>query len=318
MSKFVKNTKIVAAMDPVLERAINMIGKDHAYTDLEKMLKSEDIDAVYIATPHHLHKPLIKQAFEAEKHVFCEKPLTISVGDAREILQLQKKHNNLKLGVNYQYRYDHNCFRLVSGVQTGILGQVYYANCNIFFSRNLDYFEQGPWRTKISTAGGGTLIIHGSHIIDIMIWALGDPISVMGTINTIKFKDIEVEDIGFGIVEFNNGIYAQINDSMIVQPKMRLFGDLVELQIFGEKGRCYYKGPWPFASLQWKGVKSYKVKKEVSGISNFSRCVKAFGNWVLHDTPFHNTVEQCSKVLCLIEALYKSSKSNKKESVEKL
>jgi len=318
MAKLIKNTKIVAGTDLILENAINIAGKNHAYTDVDKMYKNEDIDVVYIATPHHLHKPMIKQAFEEGKHIFCEKPVTISVEDARQIKQMDNKNNNLKLGFNYDYRYDHNCYRLAMGIQNGHLGDIYYANCNVFFSRKLDYFNKGPWRTKKETAGGGTLIIHGSHIIDVLLWALGEPATVIGKIDTLKFKEIEVEDVGFGIVEFESGAYAQINDSMIIMPKLRKFNDTVELQIFGEKGRCSYKGPWPFSKLNWSGVKKFKSKKNTKGLAHIGRCIKAFGNWVLNDTPFLNTVEESSRVLRLTNALYKSSNSGIKEPIEKL
>jgi len=318
LSKTVKNTKIAAAMDLQLDRAIKIGGRDHAYTDLEKMYKNEDFDAVYIATPHSLHKPMIKQAFEEGKHVFCEKPVGISVDDAREIKKIDEKYPNLKLGFNYNYRYDHKCYKMATGIQNHHIGKVYYVNCNVFFSRKLDYFEKGPWRTKISSAGGGTLMIHGSHLIDVMIWALGEPIKVIGKIDTVKFKEIEVEDVGFGIVEFENGAYAQINDSMIVHPRIRKINDTVELQIFGEKGRCSYRGPWPFSTLKWKGVPQFKVKKNIRGIAHFGRSIKSFGNWVLEDIPFFNTIEESSKVLRLISALYNSSQSGKKEPIEKL
>ncbi|MFX0021267.1 MAG: Gfo/Idh/MocA family protein [Candidatus Hermodarchaeota archaeon] len=315
VTKIIKNTKIVAAADLDINKAIKIGG--YACTDPEEMYENEDFDAVYIATPHHLHKPMIKQAFENGKHVLCEKPVSISLDDAREIQILDNQYQDLKLGFNYNYRYDHNCYRLVNALQNNHLGETYYANCNVYFSRNETYFEKGPWRTKKETAGGGTLLIHGSHILDIMIWAFGTPKTIMGKTNNLKFKNIEVEDFGLAIIEFENGIYAQINDSTFINPPYGIFKEKVELEVFGKKGRCFYKGPWPKSSLTWKGVKKFKTKKEIKGISHFGRSVKAFGEWVLHDKPYLNTIEESSKVLSLISALYKSSETGKKENIEK-
>ncbi len=271
---------------------------------------------MYLATPHHLHKPMIKQAFENGKHVLCEKPVSISIDDAREIRNLNKQYKNLKLGFNYNYRYDHNCYRLVKALHNNHLGEVYYANCNVFFSRNESYFQKGPWRTKKETAGGGTLLIHGSHILDIMIWAFGTPKAIMGKTDSLRFKNIEVEDFGLGIIEFENGVYAQINNSTFVKPPYGFLKEKVELEVFGKDGRCYYRGPWPKSSLSWKGVKKYKIKKEVKGFSHFGRSVKAFGEWILSEKPYYNTIEESSKVLSLISSLYKSSESGKKEIIE--
>jgi predicted dehydrogenase len=301
-----------------LERANKLVSKEHSYKEPDDMYKNENIDAVYIATPHHLHESMIKQALEQGKHVFCEKPVSSSIESAREIFKITKKYSSLKLGFNYQCRYDYNCYNLAEGVKKGHLGKIYYANCNVYFSRNLDYFNQGPWRTKINTAGGGTLLIHGSHILDVIIWALGEPISVIGKIDNLKFKDIEVEDIGFGIIQFENGSYTQINDSMIIKPKKKKLDDIVELTIFGENGSCYYEGPWPFSSLKWYGVENFKLKENPPGVSDYSECLKAYARWILYNEPFYNIIEESSKVLLLIKALYKSSESGKKERIEKL
>ncbi len=318
LTKFlIKNTKIIAGMDLVQERAEKIGGKGHGYMDIEELYKNEDFDVVYIATPHHLHKPMIKKAFEEGKHVFCEKPVTISIEDAREINQLDKKYNNLKLGFDYMYRYDTPCYRLAKGIQNGHLGNLYYANCNIYFSRKQKYLDEGPWRTKWETSGGGTLLIHGSHLIDVLISALGEPKTVYGKIDTLKFKPIEVEDVGFGTVEFENGVYANITGSMIISPSMG-FGGENDLKLFGEKGRCTYTGSWPRSKLKWYGVKKFKIQKPTKAISNLGKCIKAFGEWVLNDKPFINTIEESSKVLRLIKTLYKSSETGNKEEIPKL
>ncbi len=316
-SKLLKNVKIQAATDIIIRKARKVARKEHAYTNVEKMFRNEDIDAVYIATPHYLHKKFINQAFQEGKHVLCEKPVTISLDDAREILKLDKEYKNLKLGFNYQYRYDPNCINLIQAIRKKQLGDIYYSNCNVFFSRDLNYFNKGDWRTKIATAGGGTLLSQGSHIIDIMIWALGEPKSVIGKISNLKFKNIEVEDIGFGIVEFENGILGQINNSMIVEPRIRPAEDTCELLIFGQKGRVTYIGPWP-SSLECFGEINLKTITELKDTPPFITSINVFTEWVLEDKPFLNTTEESTKVLRLIMALYKSSKTGKKEKIEKL
>jgi len=99
---------------------------------------------------------------------------------------------------------------------------------------------------------------------------------------------------------------------------MSIFKIRTEIQIFGEKGRGFYKGVWPVSSLKWKGVKKFKIKKDTKAFSHMGRSEKAFANWVLYDKPYLNTLEESSKVLRLISALYKSSETGKKELIEKL
>lgn len=317
-SKFVSNIKIVAGTDANITKAQKIAGKNHAYTDVQKMFDNEDIDAVYIATPHNLHKLNIKQAFENNKHAFCEKPVASTLEDAREINKLDKKYPSLKLGFNYQYRYDKNAKNLIEGLNNNILGDIYYFNCNIYFSRDLDYFNKGDWRTKKSSAGGGTLMMHGSHIMDILIWALGEPKSVIGKIATLKFKSIEVEDVGFGIIEFKNGELGQVNCSMIPQPQMRAESiDLAQLELFGERGRLEYSCMWP-SFLKWYGISHSNLHNDGKNNKYLTGCIEAFRNWILDGIPFYNTIEESSKVLRLISALYKSSETEKKEYLETL
>jgi len=318
ISKLVKNIEFIAATDTILKRAQKVVGKDHAYIDAQEMYNNEDFDAVYIATPHNLHKSNIRQAFENGKHILCEKPVAATLEDAREINKLDKKYDSLKLGFNYQYRYDKNTLNLINGLNNNILGDIYYFNCSVYFSRDLDYFKKSDWRIKIESAGGGTLLNHGSHILDIVIWGLGEPKSVTGKVATLKFKNIEVEDIGIGIIEFHKGIIGQVNCSMIPQPQMRPESiDLAQLELFGERGRLNYSCMWPSA-LKWYGIPLSNLDENGKSNSYMTGCIEAFRDWIIHDIPFYNTIEESSKVLRLISAFYKSSETEKKEYVEKL
>ena len=315
--KLIKNAKFVAAADTDYKKARKIAGKECAYSDVNEMFDKEDFDVLYIATPHYLHRDHIKLAFEHGKHVFCEKPVGISVEDARAIYHLDKKYPHLKLGFNYQYRYDPKCFELSSGIKDGILGDIYYANCNVYFSRDSTYYNDTDWRMTTKFAGGGTLLTQASHIIDIMIWTLGEPKSVIGKVKTAKFKDIETEDLGLGIVEFESGVLAQINSSMIVEPPFESTKGIVELLIFGNLGRVSYKGPLP-SVLNWYGIRNYSPQKTKVYSPYIAGSLEAFADWILNDIPYLNTIEESSKVLRLISALYNSSKTEKKELVEKL
>ena len=93
---------------------------------------------------------------------------------------------------------------------------------------------------------------------------------------------------------------------------------MVKLRVIGEKGHCNYKGPSPFSKLKWNGVKNFKIEKNVKGPMHIGRSIKAFGEWVLQDKPYLNTTEESTRVLRLLSALYKSSKSGKEEQIERL
>ncbi|MHA1147647.1 MAG: Gfo/Idh/MocA family protein [Promethearchaeota archaeon] len=318
LTKFIKSVKIVAGTDLKLENAQKIAGKEHAYTEVDKMLENEALDAVYIALPHYLHKQMIKTALNAGKHILCEKPVAISIQEAREIKQWAEQHRDLKLGFNYDRRYNYGAYKMVSAVHDNHIGKVYFANCTSYYSRDLNYFEKGPWRSKKKTSGGGTLLIHASHMIDILCWALGEPKNVIGVVDTKKFTNLDIEDVGFGTVEFENGTLAQINSSMIVKPRIQRLGDYENIHLFGEKGRIQFGGMAPFSKVKFYGVKKYKIERINRGVHSLMRSMKAFANWVLNDKQFLNTIDESSRALRIVMALYKSAETGKKEIIEKL
>lgn len=165
--------------------------KINKYTDYIEMLERERPDVVHICTPHHLHADMIINALERDVNVLSEKPLCIRQEDIERILQAEKK-SKAKLGVCHQNRYNpENVFikeylkdkDVVSGH-----GQVVWA-------RGKEYYAQDAWRGKWNTEGGGVLINQALHTLDLMIWLLGEPVSVKASLSNFSLKGvIEVED----------------------------------------------------------------------------------------------------------------------------
>ena len=90
-----------------------------------------------------------------------------------------------------------------------------YARINLPWHREHSYFERSPWHKTIGQAGGGTLITQASHLIDIVLWAVGsNPRSAVGYTAKKIFTDVEVEDTALGTLELQNGILVQVCSSM--------------------------------------------------------------------------------------------------------
>ena len=97
---------------------------------------------------------------------------------------------DIKLGVNYQYRYDGGCYRLARAVQAGAIGRVVYARINVPWHRDRSYFEGATWHQFLAQAGGGTLLTQASHLVDIALWSIGSPpVSASGYTARQVFKD---------------------------------------------------------------------------------------------------------------------------------
>ena len=99
------------------------------------MLEEVEIDAVYLAVPHNLHYAMMETAIQSGSHIFVEKPITRTLGEGIAITKMAQ-NSLIKIGVNYQYRYDTGCYALARAVQRGELGEIQFARLNV------------PWRRE--------------------------------------------------------------------------------------------------------------------------------------------------------------------------
>ena len=100
-------------------------GKADAYGDYRKVLERDDIDVVSVVTPDHWHVKIAIEALEAGKHVFCQKPLTLTLEENQLIRRACEKHKNKVFVVGTQQRSSRTHFlRAVNMVQKGLLGDI--------------------------------------------------------------------------------------------------------------------------------------------------------------------------------------------------
>ena len=171
-----RRIKAVMACDRDVARAAGFAGRHGiaGYSgDFGEILIKGGFDAVYLAVPHHLHHEMITAALDAGLPVLAEKPVTRTLAEGRAVAE-KAALLGLKLGVNYQHRYNPGCYALASAVRDGKIGAVHSARINIPWHREISYFDNAPWHARKETAGGGTLITQGSHFLDIVLWAMNE------------------------------------------------------------------------------------------------------------------------------------------------
>lgn len=282
-----------------------------SFTDYGEMLNQAGLDAVYLAVPHSLHYPMIKEALAYGAHVFCEKPIATTLDDALDICRLARK-SGLKVGVNYQYRYDTGCYALANASQEGKLGQILYGKCNVPWHREVQYFAYSPWHGCLEASGGGTLITQASHALDILLWAYGrKPVTALGAKARQRFKDVEVEDLCMGIIEMEDGGLLEVTGSMVATPEQR-----VTIEIYGSHGTGLYSGP-ALPRVRFKGLRIKKAKPPVKGLHALLRSLEGFRKWVMEGQPYLTPVEQSLPVLAVIASVYRSAVTGKREEVDR-
>jgi UDP-N-acetyl-2-amino-2-deoxyglucuronate dehydrogenase len=312
MAKINRHIQITGCADIDIERAgkyASYFKGARAYDDYKVMIRDQDMDAVYLAVPHHLHHPMMKELIFSGIHILCEKPVATNLEDAVEIAELAKEHE-IKVGINYQYRYDKNCYRMAAAARNGDLGQLYYGICNIPWHREDKYFTQSKWHSSKEQAGGGTLITQGSHALDLLLWSFGArPVLVIGATGQKKFSTVEVEDLCMAIVELENGCFLQVTSSMIASSEQPL-----SIHIYGSKGTAKYSGQL-LSRAKFLQASVPKYRPGAAGVHALGRSLEAFRKWVVLDEPYLCTVEDALPVLATVLAIYRSAQTNQPEPV---
>lgn len=281
----------------------------HAFTDFSTLLADAPVDAVYLAVPHHLHGEMILSAIRAGKPVLVEKPLTRTLAEGVALVE-EVSRQRVKVGVNYQYRYDRGCYALARAIQSGALGRVHSVRINVPWRRTRAYFEAAGWHATVAQAGGGTLITQGSHFLDIALWALGEaPVSAAGYTATPGF-DVEVETLAHGIVETSGGALVSITSTMAAAAEQA-----VTLEAYGERGTARYSDR-PLPGVKFGGMRVRRERPPTWGVHALHRSLAGFARWVLEERPFLVPAASALPVLAAVEAIYRSSQSDQKEKVE--
>ena len=267
------------------------------------MLTSGLLDAVYLATPHHLHFGMIVEAVQMNLPVFCEKPITERYETAKELVKFVRK-SGVKVGINYQRRYDTGYHTLIHAAQHGKLGRLRYARINVPWQRNWDYFKNSTWHQKKDQAGGGTLITQASHYIDIVLQAFlpAMPFEVVGFVDQLQFDGrIEVEDFAMGIIRMSNGGYIEVCSSMDAVPQQP-----VEIEIYGSSGTAIHVDE--NESLNFLGgIQQDRIVPPFSGNDSMKRSVESFRVWIEEGRPYWTPISSALSVLACIDGLYRAS-----------
>ncbi|HET6978805.1 MAG TPA: Gfo/Idh/MocA family oxidoreductase [Pyrinomonadaceae bacterium] len=169
----------------------------------QDLLMDYEIDAIYIATPVHLHAEQTIAAAERGKHVLCEKPMALTVAECDRMIDACRS-NNVKLGVAYYRHFYPAVHRVKELLDSGELGIPVVAQINAFEWFNPSASDPRAWLLDKSVAGGGPMFDFGCHRIEVLLDVFGDVRDVKATLANSVF-DREVEDIATAILQFERG-----------------------------------------------------------------------------------------------------------------
>jgi 1,5-anhydro-D-fructose reductase (1,5-anhydro-D-mannitol-forming) len=201
-----------------------------AYSSVPELLADPTIDAVYISTTNELHHSQVLLAAAAGKHILCEKPLALNVGDAIEMVQACRAAG-VVMATNHHLRNAASHRKMKELISSGAIGKVLFAR--VFHAVYLPPNLQG-WRLDKPSAGGGVILDISVHDIDTLRFTLNaEPVKATGISQSASLAKAGLEDGVMGIVEFDNGTLVQIHDAFTVK-----HAD-TGIEYHGEKGSIF-------------------------------------------------------------------------------
>lgn len=171
--------RVVAIASRTLENAqaaAKQLAIPKVHGSYEALLADDEVDAVYVPVPNHLHVPWAIKALEAGKHVLCEKPIGLSVAEAQQLLEAARQHPQLKIMEAFMYRHHPQWQKALELVAEGQIGEL--RTIQSFFSyRNVD-----PQNIRnIDSMGGGGLMDIGCYCISLSRFIFdAEPVRVLG------------------------------------------------------------------------------------------------------------------------------------------
>jgi inositol 2-dehydrogenase len=226
----IPNSKLIAVSD-VDEKKLNKVAEglhiQHRFTDYRQMIALSKLDAVVITTSTKFHKEVIIETAKNDKKIFCEKPLSLSLRDAKEIEEVIEK-NNVFFHMGLMRRFDPGYAAAKEKIKNGEIGDpiVFKASSRDPYRPSLDYAK--PEKS------GGLFLDMGIHDFDLARWYIGEVSEVHSVGNVLAYPEMEsIDDIDNSItsLKFENGKIGTVDLS-----RSGVYGYDIRAEILGTEG----------------------------------------------------------------------------------
>lgn len=315
----ISDVELVGVYEPIEEFATKFSNKYniHAFETYEKVLDSDNVDAVSICTPSGLHASQAIKAIQHGKHVVMEKPMAINREDAQRVIDEARKYG-VKVCVISQFRYSPAIKRVKQEIEKGAFGKIVSASLSMSYYRSVEYYNSSEWRGTWAMDGGGALMNQGIHGVDILQYLMGGVDWVMASMDTMT-RPIETEDMVVAIMKFKNGALGTLQASTTCFP-----GYERRTEICGDKGSVVLEED---RILKWNlptdfletnktgnGLHATADPKNIA-LENHRIQLEDMARAILQDKiPFVDAIEG-KKSVDIIIGVYESAKTGKKVDI---
>jgi myo-inositol 2-dehydrogenase/D-chiro-inositol 1-dehydrogenase len=224
------DVQIVGIADEVKSRVEGIVARYEVayYADYRDLL-AQDVDAVVICSENVHHAKLVIDAANAKKHVLCEKPLGTTMAEMEQMIAACKE-NGVQLMTAFPCRYLAAVVRAKEAIERGDIGDI------VAIKGTNHGGNPGGWFIDKSLSGGGAVLDHTVHVMDLMNWFLQSEVKeVYAYAATLFREELEVEDAGMLHIKFDNGVFAVLDTSWSRPKSFPTWGD-VTMEIVGTQG----------------------------------------------------------------------------------
>lgn len=223
-----------------------------ATANWEDAVARQDIEAIIVCTPPHLHAPICIAAMKQGKHVLCEKPLARNPTEAEQIVEVSRQ-TGMKLKCGFNLRHHPGIQQARRWFEQSIIGKPNFIRCRYGIGGRPGYDKE--WRADREVSGGGQLMDQGIHAIDLSRWFLGDFTQVSCFAATYYWKMKSVEDNAFVLLRTDKGQVASLHISWTQ------WKNLFSFELYGQDG---------YISVEGLGG-SYGMEKAALGRRDFTK-----------------------------------------------
>jgi predicted dehydrogenase len=268
----------------------------YTYDTMARMADNPDIDVVYIVTPNALHLPHGSAAAKAGKHVFCEKPLEISVARCQQLISALKAANR-RLGVAYRCRFEPHHLEAIRLARTREFGALRVIDA--YFGFNI---QPSVWRLKRALSGGGPLLDVGIYALQATRYLTGEePTSVSGITtagDAARFSEVEASVLWQA--KFPSGTVAQCGASYAS-------ASAGYIRALCERGGFILDPAFNYAGI--RGMRSDARPLDFPDIDQFAAEMDDFARCIQDGTPSIVAGEEGLRDVRIVMAIYRSARS---------
>ncbi|MDW8234130.1 MAG: Gfo/Idh/MocA family oxidoreductase [Roseiflexaceae bacterium] len=293
----------------------------HVEPDVDALLAREDIDAICICTPSGQHAAQGIAAAQAGKHVLIEKPIATTLADADALINACCAAG-VHLGVALQRRTDPDFCTARDAIAAGVIGRPVLGVITVPYLRTQEYYDSADWRGAWTLDGGGALMNQGIHLVDLLLWLMGDDVIEVQAYTTTLARAIEVEDCVSAALRFASGALGAIAATTAVAP-----GFPHRVEVYGTNGGGQIEGE---AIVRWETTTEPTdpaprmaddgTGRQAAGAGSHPTGISAIGHTrVMHDfvaairdrrAPLI-TGEDARRALAVVLAVYESARSRR-------